>query len=161
MVGTCPNEEHVISPLHALDLVHGDLRVAHAAFEQQGSAADHAVHQEMVLDEVEHFVRHVQGGLDAHLPGVVGHALSGSKSEMRNEPLLVGNTTPLLLPHMMFIKTEYNIHLKIAVLTIVFEQTCTSPQVFDICFETALLDSVLKLANKLKAEHLLHIRLSC
>lgn len=72
---TCADEKHVVSPLHALDLVHGDLRVAHAALQQQGGAADHAVHQEMVLDKVEHFVGHVQGRLDPHLPGVVGHAL--------------------------------------------------------------------------------------
>lgn len=91
MICTCSNEEHVISPLHALDLVYGNLGVAHAAFEQQRSAADHAVHQEMVFDKVEHFVRHVQGRLDAHLPGVVGHTLSGSKLEKkRNESLLVG-----------------------------------------------------------------------
>lgn len=89
MSRTCSDEEHVVGPLHALDLVHGDLCVAHAAFEQQGSAADHAVHQEMVLDKVEHFVRHVQGRLDTHLPGVVGHALRGSKLEMKNESLLI------------------------------------------------------------------------
>lgn len=57
---TCPDEQHVVRPLHALDLMHGDLRVAHAALQQQGGAADHAVHQEVVLDEVEHFIRHVQ-----------------------------------------------------------------------------------------------------
>lgn len=85
---TCSNEEHVVSPLHALDLVHGDLRVAHAAFQQQRSAADHAVHQEMVLDKIEHFIRHVQGRLDTHLPGMVGHALCGSKFDMKNESLL-------------------------------------------------------------------------
>lgn len=86
---TCSNEEHVVGPLHALDLVHGDLCVAHTALQQQGSTADHAVHQEMVLDKVEHFIRHVQGRLDAHLPGVVGHALWGSKLKMKNEPLLI------------------------------------------------------------------------
>lgn len=72
---TCADEKDVVGPLHALDLVHGDLRVAHTAFEQQGGAADDAVHQEVVLDEVEHFVGHVQGRLDSHLSGVVGHAL--------------------------------------------------------------------------------------
>lgn len=76
---TCSDEEHVVGPLHALDLVHGNLRVAHAAFQQQGGAADHAVHQEMVLDKVEHLVRHVQGRLDSHLPGVVGHTLWGGR----------------------------------------------------------------------------------
>lgn len=58
---TCADEQHVVGPLHALDLVHGNLRVAHAALQQQGGAADHAVHQEVVLDKVEHLVRHVQG----------------------------------------------------------------------------------------------------
>lgn len=72
---TCANEQHVVGPLHALDLVHGNLRVAHAALQQQGGAADHAVHQKVVLDKVEHFVGHVQGRLDPHLPGVVRHAL--------------------------------------------------------------------------------------
>lgn len=89
MSATCADEEHVVGPLHALDLVHGDLCVAHTAFQQQGSTADHAVHQEMVLDEVEHFIRHVQGRLDTHLPGVVGHALWWSKLEIKNESLLV------------------------------------------------------------------------
>lgn len=87
MSATCADEEHVVGPLHALDLVHGDLCVAHTAFQQQGSTADHAVHQEMVLDEVEHFIRHVQGRLDTHLPGVAGHALRWSKLEMKNESL--------------------------------------------------------------------------
>jgi len=77
MERTRADEEHVVGPLHALDLVHGDLRVAHAALQQQGGAADHAVHQEVVLHEVEHFIGHVQGRLYAHLPGVVGHALRG------------------------------------------------------------------------------------
>lgn len=58
---TCSDEEHVVSPLHALDLVHGDLRVAHAALQQQGGAADHTIHQEVVLHKVQHFVWHVQG----------------------------------------------------------------------------------------------------
>lgn len=75
---TCSNEEHVVGPLHALDLVHGDLSVAHVAFQQQGGAADHAIHQEMVLDKVEHFIGHVQGRLDSHLPGVIGHTLWGA-----------------------------------------------------------------------------------
>jgi len=74
---TCSDEEDVVGALHALDLVHGDLRVAHAALQQQGGAADHAVHQEVVLDEVQHLVGHVQGRLDAHLPGVAGHTLQG------------------------------------------------------------------------------------
>lgn len=60
MCATCPDEQHIVCPLHALDLVHGNLRVAHAAFQQQGRTADHAVHQEVVLDEVKHFIRHVQ-----------------------------------------------------------------------------------------------------
>jgi len=55
--------------------VHGDLRVAHAALQQQRLAADHAVHQEVVLDEVEHLVGHVQRGGDALLPRTVGDAL--------------------------------------------------------------------------------------
>lgn len=81
--GTCSDEEDVVRPLHALDLVHGDLCVAHAAFEQQRRAADHAVHQEMVLDEVQHFVGHLQGRLDSHLSGVVGHTLCRRKRRKR------------------------------------------------------------------------------
>lgn len=57
---TCPDEQHVVCPLHALDLVHSNLCVAHAAFEQQGRAANHAIHQEVVFDEVEHLIGHVQ-----------------------------------------------------------------------------------------------------
>lgn len=80
---TCSDEEHVVGSLHALDLVHGDLCVAHAALQQQRSAADHTVHQEMVLDKVEHFIGHVQGRLDSHLPGMVGHTLCGSKLDRK------------------------------------------------------------------------------
>lgn len=79
LCATCANEKDIVGPLHALDLVHGNLCVAHAAFQQQGGAADYAVHQEVVLDKVEHFVGHVQGRLDSHLPGVVGHALQREK----------------------------------------------------------------------------------
>lgn len=61
--------------------MHSNLGVAHAAFQQQGGAADHAVHQEVVLHEVEDFVGHVQGRLDANLPAVVRHALYRGKCE--------------------------------------------------------------------------------
>ena len=57
--------------------MHSDLCVAHVALEQQWRAADHAVHEEVVLDEVEHLVGHVQGRLDPGLPGAAGHALGG------------------------------------------------------------------------------------
>lgn len=82
---TCSNKEHIICSLHPFNLVHSDLCVAHTAFQQQGCAADHTVHQEMVLDKVENFIRHVQRRLDPHLSGMVGHTLWGRTSEMQNE----------------------------------------------------------------------------
>ena len=72
---TCADEEHVVGLVDGLHSVHGDLRVAHVALEQEGRAADHAVHQEVVLDEVQHLVRHVQRGGDAHAARRVGDAL--------------------------------------------------------------------------------------
>ena len=72
---TCADEQHIVGLRNGLELVHGDLRVAHVALEQEGLAADHAVHQEVVLHEVQHLVRHVQRGRDVLLPGSVGDAL--------------------------------------------------------------------------------------
>lgn len=72
---TCSDEEHIVCSFHALDLVHSNLGVVHVTFEQERRASDHAVHQEMVLDKVEHFIRHVQRRPNTQLPGMVGHAL--------------------------------------------------------------------------------------
>lgn len=57
---TCADKQHVVSLLPQLDPVHCDLGVANVAFEQERLAADDAVHQEVVFDEVQHLVRHVQ-----------------------------------------------------------------------------------------------------
>lgn len=53
----------------------GDLRVANIALQQERLAADHAVHQEVVFDEIQHLVRHVQRGGDAVFPGSIRDAL--------------------------------------------------------------------------------------
>lgn len=72
---TCADEQHVVGlPCH-VHPVDGDLRVADVAFQQQRLAADHAVHQEVVFDKVQHLVRHLQGGGDALLSGCIGDAL--------------------------------------------------------------------------------------
>lgn len=74
-ISTCANKEHMVRLSPQLDSVNSDLRVANVAFQQEGLAADHAVHQEVVFDKVQHFVRHVQRGGDALFPGSVGNAL--------------------------------------------------------------------------------------
>lgn len=52
-----------------------DLLVAQAALQQQRLAAHRAVHQEVVLDEVQHPVRHLEGRVDLQVPCVAGDAL--------------------------------------------------------------------------------------
>lgn len=74
-ISTCANKEHVVRLFPQLDPVNRDLRVANVAFQQEGLAADHAVHQEVVFDKVQHLVRHVQRGGDALFPGSIGDAL--------------------------------------------------------------------------------------
>lgn len=72
---TCANEEHVVGLVKSLHSVHGELRVAHISFEEQGLTANHAIHEEVVLHEVQHFIRHVQRGGDPLGTGCVGDAL--------------------------------------------------------------------------------------
>lgn len=55
--------------------MHSELRVAHVSFEEQRLAANHAVHEEVVLHKVQHFIRHVQRGGDPLGTGRVGDAL--------------------------------------------------------------------------------------
>lgn len=51
--------------------MYGDLRVASVSLQQEGLAADHAVHQEVVFDEVQHLVRHVERGGYTVSPGFI------------------------------------------------------------------------------------------
>lgn len=74
-IPTCANKEHMVRLFPQLYPVNSDLRVANVAFQQEGLAADHAVHQEVVFDKVQHLVRHVQRGGDALFPGSIGDAL--------------------------------------------------------------------------------------
>lgn len=85
--------------MDGLDPVDSYLGVADAAFQQEGLAADHTVHQEVVLDEVQYLVRHMQRGGDALLPGCVSDALWREHRESHKHTL--GNNThytSLLLP---------------------------------------------------------------
>lgn len=74
-ISTCANKEDMVSLFPQLDSVYSNLRVANVAFQQEGLAADHTVHQEVVFDKVQHLVRHVQRGGDALFPGSIGDAL--------------------------------------------------------------------------------------
>lgn len=60
----------------------GDLRVVNITFQQERLAADHAVHQEVVFDKIQHLVRHVQRGGDALFPGSICDALQRQNIEV-------------------------------------------------------------------------------
>lgn len=87
-ISTCANKEHVVRLFPQLDSVNSDLRVANVAFQQEGLAADHAVHQEVVFDKVQHLVRHVQRGGDALFPGSVGDALQKRRNKVFSDNVL-------------------------------------------------------------------------
>lgn len=74
-VPTRAQEEDVVGAVQALRAVDADLLVAQAALQQQWLAAHRAVHQEVVLDEVQHPVRHLEGRVDLQVPCVAGDAL--------------------------------------------------------------------------------------
>lgn len=63
--------------MQALCTVHADLLVAPLALQQQRLAAHGAVHQEVVLDKVQHPIWHLQRRIDLHVPCVAGDALQG------------------------------------------------------------------------------------
>lgn len=85
-ISTCANKEHMVRLFPQLDSVNCDLRVANVAFQQEGLAADHAVHQEVVFDKVQHFVRHVQRGGDALFPGSIGDTLQKQRNKVFSDP---------------------------------------------------------------------------
>lgn len=72
---TRAQEEDVVGAAQPLHAVHADLLVAQVALQQQRLAAHRAVHQEVVFDEVQHAVRHLQGRVDLQVPRVAGDAL--------------------------------------------------------------------------------------
>lgn len=57
---TCTNEEHMICLFRCQDSMNRNLCVANITLQQERLAADHAVHQEVVFDKIQHLVRHVQ-----------------------------------------------------------------------------------------------------
>lgn len=57
---TCTNEEHVVGLVRYQDSMDSNLGVANVTFQQERLAADHAVHQEVVFDKIQHLVWHVQ-----------------------------------------------------------------------------------------------------
>lgn len=61
--------------MQAAGAVHSHALVAGLRLQQQQAAADRPVHQEVVLEEVQHAVRQLQGRVDPSLPGAVGDAL--------------------------------------------------------------------------------------
>ena len=97
---TCSNEEHIVVFVDSLDPVDSYLGVADAAFQQEGLAADHTVHQEVVLDEVQYLVRHVHGGGDALVPGCISYALWKKHRESLKHTLGYNtHYTTILRPH--------------------------------------------------------------
>lgn len=72
---TRADEEHIVGLVKSLYSVHSELCVAHVSFEEQRLAANHAIHEEVILHEVQHFIRHVQRGGDPLGTGRVGDAL--------------------------------------------------------------------------------------
>lgn len=105
-ISTCANKEHMVRLFPQLDSVNRDLRVASVAFQQEGLAADHAVHQEVVFDKVQHFVRHVQRGGDALFPGSIGDTLQKQSNKVFSDPCW---TTSQLQPDCSFTR---NMHRK-------------------------------------------------
>lgn len=72
---TSAQEEDIIGVVQCRDSVHGHTLVARLGLQQQQPAADLPVHQEVILEEIQHSVRELQGRVDPSLPGTVGDAL--------------------------------------------------------------------------------------
>lgn len=61
--------------VQARDAVYSHALVASLGLQQQHAASDLPVHQEVVLEEVQHTVWELQGRVDLPFPGIVGDAL--------------------------------------------------------------------------------------
>ena len=78
---TGAQEEDVIGAVQATDTVSSHALVAGLRLQQQQEAANLPVHHEVVLEEVQHAVRELQGRVDLSLPGAVGDALQEKAAE--------------------------------------------------------------------------------
>lgn len=72
---TRAQEEDVVGAVQALRPVHADPLVPSLALQQQRLAPHRAVHQEVVLDKVQHPIWHLQRRIDLQVPCVAGDAL--------------------------------------------------------------------------------------
>lgn len=78
--------------MQALGAVHTQPLVAPLALQQQRLAAHGAVHQEVVLDKVQHPIRHLQRRIDLQVPRVAGDALQGKEGAQKGLGKRVGTT---------------------------------------------------------------------
>lgn len=90
---TRAQEEDVVGAVQALGAVHADLLVAPLALQQQRLAAHGAVHQEVVLDKVQHPIRHLQRRVDLQAPCVAGDALQGKEGAQKGLGTRVGTVS--------------------------------------------------------------------
>lgn len=71
--------------MQARHSVHGHTLVAGLWLEQQQAAADLPIHQEVILEEVQHSVRELQRRVDLPFPGTVGDTLKRQKHEEQDQ----------------------------------------------------------------------------
>lgn len=49
---TCTQKQHIVGPVYSLDTMHSDLYIMHISLNQQRLAANHTIHQEVILYKV-------------------------------------------------------------------------------------------------------------
>lgn len=67
--------------MQARHSVHSHTLVAGLWLQQQQAAADLPIHQEVILEEVQHSVWELQGRVDLPFPGTVGNTLKAEAGE--------------------------------------------------------------------------------
>lgn len=77
---TSAQKEDIVSVVQARYSVHSHTLVAGLWLQQQQAAADLPVHQEVVLEEVQHSVWELQGRANLPFPGTVGDALKKAEA---------------------------------------------------------------------------------
>lgn len=77
---TSAQKEDIVGVVQARYSVHSHALVAGLWLQQQQAAADLPVHQEVVLEEVQHSVWKLQGRADLPFPGTVGDALKKAEA---------------------------------------------------------------------------------
>lgn len=77
---TSAQKQDIIRAVQARHSVHSHTLVAGLWLQQQQVAADLPIHQEVVLEEVQHSVWELQGRTDLLLPGSVGDALKETEA---------------------------------------------------------------------------------